>query len=182
MGNKKGISIIADRYAIALIELADKNNSLDQFNYDLAAINSVFKENKDISLFLAHPTIPVDEKKALIKKVFEGAVSEYIINFLMILIDRNRFALLLNIYEHYNLLLNKKRNIVVAKVTTAINIDEEIINNLRHKLEQKFNGLNMQISTEINPDIIAGMIVKIGDRVIDGSIKTKIENMKKQLI
>lgn len=182
MSNNTGISIIADRYATALIDLGGKNNCLDQFNNDLAAIVGVFKENKDFSLFIEHPTLPPNEKKDLIKKVFEGTVSIYILNLIMLLIDKNRITLLANIYEHYNSLLNKKRNVMLAQVTTAININEEIVNKLKAKLEEKFNGLNIQISTNVNPDIIAGMIVKIGDRVIDGSIKTKIENMKKQLI
>lgn len=179
---KTGISIISERYAEALIEIGEKNNALDEFSSDLEAIVSLFKENKDVILFLDHPTLPVEEKKDLIKSMLEGHISVYILNFLYLLLDRNRISLISCTAKCFTEILNKKRNITIANVITAIPVDEETINNLRFKLQSKFGGMQIEIKPEVNPDIIAGMIVKIGDRVIDGSIRTRLENMKKQLV
>jgi F-type H+-transporting ATPase subunit delta len=78
-------------------------------------------------------------------------------------------------------MLNKKRNISIAEVITAVEIDENTVQKLKYKLEEVFN-CTVEITHSVDSEIIAGMIVKIGDKTIDGSIKTKFENMKKQLI
>ncbi len=175
------LSIVADRYSIAFIELAEKHNELDKFNTDLALVKQTIKENRDLKDFLEHPLIQINDKKEIIDRVFKDYISVYTVNLIKLLIDKNRIFILSLISDHYKEHLNKKRNISTAKVITAVEIDEETRNRLKEKLENIFNE-KIIIETTIDKEIIAGMIVRIGDKIIDGSIKTKLETMKKQLI
>lgn len=181
MSNKNsGLSIIANRYATALIELGEKFDQLDIFDADLSNINASFEQNKELLTFLKHPSIPLDEKKDFIDTIYRNYVSQHTLNLLKLLLDRNRIFIFPSITSHYTDILNTKRNIVIAKVITAIEIDEEIRNKVKSKLENVLNK-NVKMEIKIDPEIIAGMIVKISDRIIDGSTKTKLEKMKKQL-
>jgi len=180
-GNNTGLSTIADRYANALIELGEKYNQLDMYNSDLGLISATLESHKDLTKFLEHPTIPIGDKKEIIENIFKEAVSSNILNTIKLLLDRNRMFVFPSIASHYTELLNKKRNITIAEVFTAIVIDEEIKNRVKSQLEKLFNK-NITLEHKIQPDIIAGMVVKVGDRVIDGSIKARLENMKKQMI
>jgi len=180
-GNNIGISEIADRYANALIELGEKYNQLDIYSSDLNLIQAMLDSHKDLSVFLEHPTIPIEDKKEIIDNIFKEAVSTNILNTLKLLLDRNRMFLFSSIVFHYKELLNVKRNISVAEVITAVEIDEEIKNRIKSKLERLFDK-NITLEHKIQPDIIAGMVVKVGDKVIDGSIRARLENMKRQMI
>ena len=180
-GKNIGISTIADRYATAMIDLGEKSDQLDILADDLSRINETFKSSDELLTFLEHPTITSDDKKDVVDKVFKDTISQYALNLLKLLLDRNRIFLFPAIGSHYNDILNKKRNITLARIITAIDIDEDTKNQVKRKLERAFNQ-NIKIAAKVDPDIIAGMIVKIGDKTIDGSIRTKLENMKKQLI
>lgn len=175
------LSIIADRYATAFIELAEKQDLLDKFDSDLALVKETLKEYKELKDFFEHPLIQSSDKKEVAEKIFKEHISIFTLNLIKLLIDKNRIFILSLIPDHYKAFLNKKRNISTAKIITAIEIDESIKNRVKDKLEAMFKQ-TIQIETAIDKEIIAGMIVQVGDKVIDGSIKTRFENMKKQML
>lgn len=179
--NKFGLSIITNRYAKAFIELAEKTDMFDKFNSDLMLAKETFEQNKELKDFIGHPLIQTCDKKEAIDDIFRNHISVYSLNLLKILIDKNRIFILSGLSGHYSNLLDKKRNITVAQVITAIEIDEATKNRVKEKLQSLLNTA-IKINSSVNKDIIAGMTIKIGDKIIDGSIKTKLETMKKQLI
>jgi F-type H+-transporting ATPase subunit delta len=179
--NSFGLSIITDRYATAFMELAEKQDMLDKFDYDLALVKETIKTNKELQDFLEHPLIQSNDKKEVIDRIFREHISIYSLNLIKLLIDKNRIFILALLADHYKALLNKKRNISTAQIITAIEIDEDTKNRVKEKLEMVFNK-TIEIKTVLDKEIIAGMIVKVGDKVLDGSIKTKFENMKKQVL
>ena len=176
-----GISIIAKRYSDALIELGEKGAQLDEFDKDLQNIRATLDLNEDLVIFLEHPTISVDEKKEIIDRIFGNFISKYVMNFMKLLLDKNRIFIFPAIVSNYHLTLNKIRNISVANIITAVEIDEETINRVKEKLEKLFKQ-KIEVQKIVDPEIIAGMIIKVGDKTIDGSIKTKLENMKRHII
>jgi len=179
--NTFGLSIIADRYALAFMDLAQRQDMFDKFDADLALVKETVDANKDLKDFLEHPLIQASDKKDVIDKIFREHVSVYTLNLIKLLIDKNRLHILALLADHYKALLNKKRNISTAQIITAIEIDEETKNRVKEKLQKVFS-MTIEVETQIDKEIIAGMIVKVGDKIIDGSIKTKFENMKKQVI
>ena len=179
--NTFGLSIITDRYAIAFMDLAQKQDMLDKFDSDLSIIKETVNSNKDLKDFLEHPLIQSNDKKEVIERIFRDHVSVFSINLIKLLIDKNRILILSMLADHYIALLKKKRNISTAQVITAIEINEDIKYRVKQKLERIFSR-TIEIETVVDKEIIAGMIVKIDDKIIDGSIKTKFENMKKNVI
>ncbi len=175
-----GISIIADRYAVAMIELAQKYDMLDTINSDLYLIKDIINSSGELQGFIAHPLIIAEEKKDALRKIFAESISGYSLNLISLLADKNRLFILPFIADYYNKLLCEKRNIRTAEVITAVEIDQDTINRVKEKLERLLQK-QIIVDPKIDKEIIAGMIVKIGDKVIDGSIKTRFEDMKKQL-
>ncbi len=175
-----GISTIVEKYATAMIELAERQDMLDIINSNLYLVRDIFNSSPDLQEFIEHPLIEPGEKKDALQKIFSGAISDYSMNLILLLADKNRLFILPYIADYYNKLLCEKRNIDTAEVITAIEIDENTINRVKEKLEKLFQK-QFRINSKIDRDIIAGMIVKVGDKIIDGSIKLKLENMKKQL-
>lgn len=176
---KSEFLILSERYAIALFDIAEKGNILDEFRNELRSIEEVLNENPELVKFLEHPAIDKNDKKDVVQQVFGGKISDTAINTLKLILDNNRIKAFSSIIRSYTEILNKKRNITVAEVITAIQIDEETIEKLKNKLQEKL-GQNVIIDAKIDERIIAGMVVKIQDKEIDGSIRTKLENMKKQ--
>ncbi len=174
------ISTVASRYALALIQLGEQNYKLDEYMDSLVKVKNTLAENDELAKFLEHPIVAKEDKKEIICNTFQNHISIDILNTLKILLDRNRIYIFSSLVTHYTELLNQKRNVTMAQVITAVPISEDIKYKLKEKLQSQFNK-NFQIDHRIDTEIIAGMIVKFGDRVIDGSIKSKLENMKKHL-
>lgn len=168
-------------YATAMIQLAEQNGCLDSVNADLHLMKEIIGSHKELKGFLEHPLIEKPDKKDALEKIFRENITSWSMNLVKLLLDNNRMFLLPSIAEQYSKLLSEKRNIDTAQVITAVEIDENTINRVKEKLEKLFNS-KINIETHVDKDIIAGMIVKIRDKIIDGSIRTKFENMKKQLI
>lgn len=179
--NNFGLSIVTDRYVAAFIGLAEKLDLLDKFDADLMLIKETFDKNEDLKSFMEHPLIQVNDKKEVIDSIFREHISVYTLNLFKLLIEKNRVLILPLLVEHYKGMLDKKRNITTAQVITAIEIDEEIKNRVKDKLQSLLN-CTINIKSVIDTSIIAGMVVRIDDKIVDGSIKTKLDNMKKQLI
>lgn len=180
MSEKTGLSIVTDKYAVAMIEIAEKNGKLDEINNDLALIKEVVTGNAELCDFLEHPLIKNEDKKDVLEKIFKEEIGEYSLNLVKLLADRGRLIILPFVFDYYNKILCKIRNIDTAKVITAVEIDENTVNRIKEKLEKMFNK-QINIESMIDEDIIAGIVVKIDDKVIDGSIRTRLEDMKKQL-
>lgn len=174
-------SSIAKRYSDALIGIAEDNNSLDQTLVDLKLAQSVLVSVPELNNALNNPIISFEDKKSMVDEIFANQISKSLINFIKILIDNNKISVLDSIIAIYEKTLNSKRNIAVAEVTSAIGLDDETVSRLKDKLQTVFKKeINLNIS--IDKDIIAGLVVRVDDQIIDGSVKTKLETMKKQLI
>lgn len=177
----EGLSIITDKYAEAMVQLAEKHGLLDNINDDLYLLKDIVTQNDELKQFIEHPLINSEDKKDVLEKVFAEHITPMSLNMVRLLADNNRLYLLSYIADSYNKILCDMRNIDTAQVITAIPIDENIINRVKEKLEKLFSK-RINIKPQVDEEIIAGMIVKIRDKVIDGSVRTKFETMKKQLI
>ncbi len=177
----EGISIIANKYSSAMIQLGEQHNLLDKINQDLHLLKETVKSNSELQNFIEHPLIKTEDKKEILEKIFAEHISEISLNMLKLLADNNRLFLLQFIADYYYKILCEMRNIDTAQVITAVPVDETTLNRVKEKLENLFNK-QIKIEPHVDKKIIAGMIVKIKDKIIDGSIRKKFDNMKKQLI
>lgn len=181
MENTKNI-LIADRYAEALVKIAkDGKLTFEKISADLNSINEILSQSKDLYEILINPVVSIENKKEIIDRVFSNEIDALIINFLKILVDKNRFNAFDEIISSYNKAIDKVNNISRVDVTSAVEMNDEAKNKLKNKLEEKMK-LNVILNLNVNPDIIAGLVIKIGDNVIDMSLKHKLEDLSKNII
>lgn len=173
-------TVVSDRYAQALFELSQSDNSTDKIQDDLKIVSETLKEYSDLRNLLAHPIISSQDKKEMFNQIFGDKISKYTQNIIMLLIDKKRDSLIPEIAELYKEMYNKLHSRVVADVYTSVEIGSAQLVLLRKRLESYLDK-NVEIDTHVDEKIIGGVLVKIGDRVIDGTLKTKFENMAKSL-
>lgn len=172
---------LAKKYAVAMFELAQEENKLVEYGEQLAEISTLFKTQPELKAFMSNPQIQPSAKKELLNKVFGSDIEKSVHNFMLLLIDKRRIALIEEIVGEYEALYNEVRNIVVAHVTTAVAMEKPQEKALTAKLEA-ITGKHIQLKTHIDKSIIGGVVVKMGDKLIDGSVTSKIKSLGKQLM
>ena len=175
MTNTKN-TLIAERYVDALISLADKGElTYSKIADQLNLIKDILNQSADLSEVLVNPIISVENKKEILEKVFLNEIDTKILNFLKILIDKNRFFAFGDIFEVFNKSIDKLNNIKRVQVVSAVVMTEDLKSKLKSKLETKLQA-NVMIESQIDAGIIAGLVIKIEDNIIDMSLKHKLED------
>lgn len=181
MTNTKN-TLIADRYSDALVEIAkDGKLTYSKISTDLALVKEILNQSKDLDDFLINPLVSVENKKEVIDKVFAKEIDVLILNFLKVLVDKNRFFVFGEVLDSYNKSLDNINNISRVSVTSAVNMSEESKNKLKDKLETRLKK-NVILDLNLDSSIIAGLIIKIGDNIVDMSLKHKLEDLSKNII
>ena len=181
MNNKHNLSI-AKRYAKSLVELMlDGENNQEEIKSDLKNVKEILNSSPELNSAITNPVISAYDKEQIINSVFERDTKKTTRNFLRLLVEKNRFNLIFQIVEAFNKMLDKINNLTQVSVTGAIELDENVKNEIENKIKEK---LNKEINITYNTDnsIIAGLIYKIEDDVLDTSLKHKLEELKKELI
>lgn len=174
-------TLIAQRYADALVRIArDGKLTFEKISKDLNLIKEILGQSKDLQAVLINPVVSVDDKKEIINKVFSNEIDVLIINFLKLLTDKNKFGIFEDVLEAYNKAIDSVNNIKKVSVTSAVTMPEDSKNRLKQKLEEKLKA-NVVLDLNINKDIIAGLVIKIDDNVIDMSLKHKLEDLSKSI-
>lgn len=170
---------LAHRYAQALFELAVQQD-LNQIETELDELTDLIEENAEVAHLLYHPHISLTEKKAIMDKLFSGSLSDTVRRFLYLLIDKRRENLLLDIKREFKLLADQARNIVEARISSAAPLSKSQEERLHEKLV-RFTGKNVRMVKEVRPELLGGVIVQIGDRVIDGTVAYKLSQIRLSL-
>jgi F-type H+-transporting ATPase subunit delta len=165
----------------ALLDVAKKKGTFEQVEKDLDLVCNVITKFDNFRKILFHPSVTRDEKKKLIKKVFGEAVSNLTKNFLNLLVDRRNEEILEFIPEIYRETINEKKGVLKAKIQTVVPLTEERLNNLRKSLD-RLTGKTVEIEAVQEPNILGGMVVQIGNKMIDGSVASRLKNLKTKLM
>jgi len=170
----------AKRYAYAYIETAKEKKILEAVKDDVTLISDVLESSKDLKLFLRSPLVNKDKKRAALIEIFEQKVQPLTIQLLKILTDKSRESLLDLILKHFIDYYNVHHGIIEIDITSAFELDDEQVKNLVKQLEKK-TGKKVELNKQINAELIGGMMVRIDDTVIDGSVKHKLSQLKSRL-
>lgn len=168
----------ASRYAEALFEVASEHGKLDEIEEDLRAVVDAFRDEGVVKLLL-NPRLDTEEKKKLIE-VLSGTVTDEVLNFLKVVIDHHREAALTDILKAYTAKANKKRGIVKALVTTAAPLTDEEKSALKERFGQALNK-TVQLEEKVDRNVVGGILIRIGDRVYDGTVAGKLSRFKRSL-
>ena len=169
------------KYAKAIFELACEDDKLKEYGADLAKVQQLYTQCPELKAYLCNPNIQPEEKKSLLREVFEGGVQEMVLNFLLLLIDKRRMQVFEAINEIFIELSNEKLGIAVADVTTVDALAPAQLQELTEKLE-RITGKQVSLREHRDPSLIGGVVVRIGDRRIDGSVKGRLAAMTAQLM
>ncbi len=171
---------LATKYARAIFELAQEENKLDAYSKDLTKINEDVFGLPEAVKFFQNPLVPHQAKKDLLSKAFKDEISEESMNFLMLLVDKNRIGIFKEIYEIFTSLKNTAQGILVADVITAFPLTKTQETQLTKKLAA-VTGKKIQIRKHEDKSILGGVIVTIGDKRIDGSAAGRLRSLKSTL-
>jgi F-type H+-transporting ATPase subunit delta len=172
---------LANKYAVAIFELAKEENELEAYGEQLTQVSQVVAAQADLKAFINNPQVQPLAKKELLSKLFKEDLASSVYNFIMLLVDKRRESLLEEIAGRYQALSNAARNIVEAEVTVTSELSDAQKKSLIAKLE-KVTGKKVLISTHIDKSIIGGLVVKMGDKLIDGSVVSQMKSLQKQLM
>ncbi|MGO0063686.1 F0F1 ATP synthase subunit delta [Brevibacillus fluminis] len=170
---------VAKRYARALFEVAKERGLIEQIESELKDIVAAVESNQELGKILSHNQISRESKEQLLKDLFGAHVAAETLNFLSVLIDNGRELELGEIATAYVAMANEARGVADAVVTTAKPLGEEEVNELAVQFGKKVNK-TLRVQTVVDPAILGGVVVRIGDRLYDGSIKRKLEQFAHQ--
>ncbi len=171
---------VATRYAGALLASAKEAGVLDGVAESFAAVDAVVRDNRDLVVFLDSPQVPVAEKKKLLKDVFGGKIEDLLLTFFYLLIDKNRIENLRDIAEVFADLVEQERGVLRAGVVTAVPLAEDLEASLRDKLAA-MTGKTVILEKKVDPGVIGGVCVTMGDRILDGTVRANLDRLRKQL-
>ncbi|MBF7096154.1 ATP synthase F1 subunit delta [Alkalibacter mobilis] len=174
------MSLVGKKYSQALLEVAKEQKIVDEIYEQFRMVMRSFRDNLKLWEILILPSTQTDEKKIILEKIYKDQINGYLYNFLMLSVDKNRIEDIKDVFDSFRELYFAENNLVEANVVSAIELDEKDKERLKDKLEKKYNKTVM-LTTEIDKSIIGGLIVYIGDQVIDGSVKRKISLLKNEL-
>lgn len=172
---------ILQRYAQALLSVAQDNNIVDQVGQDVGTILSLLKDSQDLREFLASPVFKAEDKKAVLTRVLGENVHPYTRNFLLILVDRRRIVLLEGICKEFQALLRKLNQTVLAEVTSVNELTDEQTQALKEKVMTLTGARSVELETKLDPDLIGGVIIKVGSQVIDASLRGQLRRISLRL-
>lgn len=173
--------LVSERYAQALLELVSDNLSKEDILKELLDITESVKGSGDLNKVMTSPVISNDEKKNVISKLFEHTTNKVILNFLKLLIDKNRFSMLESITKEYKNEINRLNNLLSINVTSAIDLTEDEKSAIKDKLSNILNK-NIELEWATNPDIIAGLVFEVGDNIIDNSLRHKLQDLSRNIM
>jgi F-type H+-transporting ATPase subunit delta len=174
--------LVSQTYGNALFELAKEENSMDTMLEEVKAVRQIYEENAELVQLLNHPKITREEKKTVIENIFKGRISDHLTGFLVLLIEKDRYNDMDAVFEYFIRQVYEYKNIGVVSVSSAKKLSKEQEKAVEDRLLQVTKYVAFEMHFNVDPGLIGGMVIRIGDRVVDSSIRTKLANMQKELL
>ena len=179
----KNCELVAKRWALALMELAqeDENISKEDILDDLREISDTIKSSEELDNVINNPSISTEEKQIVLCKLFQNSIMPIVYNFLFVLNLRKRVTYLAEIAVEFEKELERIKNIARVNVTSAIELNDERKEQIKSKIAEKLSK-DVIVEWGVDNDIIAGLIFRIDEMIIDNSIKHKLEDLSREII
>lgn len=182
MGIAVGLSQVSKPYAEALLGLAKSNDLLTETNNDMTIVSSFLVNSSELTKFLKNPLITRNSKKNAIKDIFGEYISLSTLNFILFLVDRNRIEVLESIAEKYLELYLVEKSIVIAKITSAIELSAEQQMKISQIIKQITSVKQVKLALKVEPRLIGGFTIEIGSLFIDTSLRGQLRQISSLLI
>ena len=174
--------LVSKVYGDALFETAMDKDRMDVLYDEACALVPIFRDNPEHTVLLTNPQIVKDEKVAIINQLFSGKVTEELMGFLTIIVEKDRQNEILPIFEYFIQRVKDYKKIGAAYVTSAAELKDEQKASLEKKLLETTPYVQFEMHYQVDPAIMGGLVVRIGDHVVDSSLKTRLYELKKELL
>lgn len=166
------------RYARSIVDLATEQGKLDQTYEDAGVIIDAIDESRDLRSLLDSPIVKSDRKRQILKALFEGKVGDVFMKFIDLIVSKGREDDLRGICDEVQNLYRQKFGILNAQVTTAVELEDEMREKVRNLVAQL--GDRVELTEKVDPDILGGIVIRVGDRQIDASISRQLADLKRE--
>ena len=174
--------LVSKTYGDALFELALEQNAVDELSKEVQVVSEALRENEELMKLLEHPKIVKEEKLQIVENIFKGRVSDDLTGFLQLIVNKDRSGEIYAILDVFMDRVREYKHIGVASVTTAVELREEQKQAVIDKLLATTDYESFEMKYAVDAALIGGMVIRIGDRVVDSSIKHKLELMSRDLM
>lgn len=169
---------VASRYAKSLIDLALENKALEEIKGDMALFVATLKANTELQAVVKNPIIPLGKKNAILKAVFGEKINKITAAFLKIVVDKGRAEIIYGTAKEFLNQYNQYKNIVTAKVVSAAELTESAKTEIINKVKAVTGG-EIKLSATVDPSLIGGFVLTVGDKQFDASIASSLARLKK---
>ncbi|ENH97970.1 F0F1 ATP synthase subunit delta [Gracilibacillus halophilus YIM-C55.5] len=173
-------TVVAKRYAEALFQIGVDKGQLDFLETELTTVREVFQTNEELLEFLTHPKVDADQKKQLLNQAFEG-FSKDVIHTLSLLVDRHNESIVPEIVTHFITLAQEEKGMKEATVYSVRALKDEEQKQMEQVFVDKLNIQGLKINNIVDPSVLGGIRIKIGNTVYDGSIKGKLNRLEREM-
>jgi ATP synthase F1 delta subunit len=171
---------IAAVYSRSLFEVASEQGDLDRIHDELGEFADALAEDRDMQVFFFSPYFSSQEKREGISKLIEGA-DENFVRFLELLSERHRMPAIFRIRRGFDEMWREENKLLAVRVTSAVELDSETVEGIGKKIEQQ-TGRRIELSSKVDPDVLGGLVLQVGNMVLDASIANRLEQLRKQVI
>jgi F-type H+-transporting ATPase subunit delta len=170
---------LARVYARSLFEVAREQGELDLLREQLGQFADAVKGNRDLELFFFSPYFSTKEKQESLEKLLNGA-DEQLVNFLNLLIENHRMPVIFRVRREYDRLWERENRLLPVVLTSAVELDEHTIKDLSERIGER-TGRTVTLTKRIDPDILGGIVVQVGNSILDASIRNRLEQLRTQV-
>ncbi|HEY7891524.1 MAG TPA: ATP synthase F1 subunit delta [Solirubrobacteraceae bacterium] len=170
---------LAQVYARSLFEVAREQGKLDLLREQLAQFAEALEDNRQLSVFFFSPYFSTSEKQDGLGRMLDGA-DEHLLRFLNLLIENHRMPVIFRIRREYDRLWEQENRLLPVVLTSAVELDEQTTSSLASRIGER-TGRTVKLTTHVEPDIIGGIVVQVGNSILDASIRNRLEQLRRQV-
>jgi F-type H+-transporting ATPase subunit delta len=170
---------IAEVYARALFEVAKERDVLDDVHTELSEFANALDSNRDLAVFFFSPYFSTDEKKDGLKRAVTG-VDPAFENFLEALIERHRMPVIFRIRSRFEEMWDDEKQLLPVEVTSSVQLDQATVDSIGSRIGEQ-TGRTVELSSKVDPEILGGLVLRVGNFVLDASIRNRLNQLRKQV-
>src|SRR3954447_8811330 len=170
---------IAQVYARSLFEVAKEQDKLDEVREQLGQVADALDQTRELSLFFFSPYFSTEEKKDGLDRAIQGA-NPILRNFLELLVEKHRMPALFRIRREFQALWVEENKLLPVTITSAVELDEQTVRSIGDAIGGQ-TGRKVQLTTRVDPDVLGGLVVRVGNSILDASIRNRLENLRRSV-
>ena len=170
---------IARVYSESLFEVAREQGKLDRIRDELGQFADMLEQNRDVSIFFFSPYFSTEEKESGLKRAIVDA-DPSLVNFLELLIEKHRMPVIYRVRRQFDALYARANKQLPVEVTSAVALDDTVVRSLEDRVREQ-TGQNVQLESKVDPDILGGIVLRVGNSILDASIRHRLDQLRREV-